>query len=408
MNKKSLLNILNFELKVQLRTRSFWLISLIPPLAMILVFIVNHSNRPFSRMIVENKTELQKPIADSPLLKVNYGSCYDWENRGYDARIIFTRKSDQKIQCDVLTKGVLLPENQKAILDGISMRLAETRLNINLSKIRTEEQSKIVLIYHSENTNISILGVSLVATFLLYLIILQFSSSIMRMTGREKKNRICEILLSAMSSRDIMAGKLIAGLLAALIQIMLWCIIGVVVISVLDKIPSLMIKKEVFETFMGSLSSLPQDQLITFLIMFILYLVGGFLLYSILFSILGAISNENTNTQQFSLVITMPLLLTFMYVVKNIGSYSSIVEILSYIPLSSPIASFVLFANGGTTLSIVISLVLLYATIVLAFNYSCILYEKGSLAVNNKVTLNMMINWIRVYMINKKRSRNLG
>lgn len=153
------------------------------------------------------------------------------------------------------------------------------------------------------------------------------------MTGREKKNKISEILLSAMSPHVIMAGKLVACLLAALLQIIIWCIVGLGLIFLSNKCV-LDTNNHAITSLLQMFSQIPTEQLVEFLFIYMLYLVGGFLLYCILFSLLGAISNENTNTQQFSLIVTIPLLMTFVYVVKDLGGDSQWLTWLSYIPLS--------------------------------------------------------------------------
>ena len=117
-------------------------------------------------------------------------------------------------------------------------------------------------------------------------------------------------------------------------------------------------------------------------------------MYCILFSILGAISNENTNTQQFSLIVTIPLLLTFVYVIKDFGGESQWLTWLSYFPMSSPIASIPIVAKHGVTCQIIISLLILSTTILVLFHYACILYSKGTLASKNKVTIKTIIQWL--------------
>lgn len=394
MNKKLFLNILKFELMVQTRTKSFWLMSLIPPIAMILMFVVNYNSGHVDLVLVDNQTSFIQPIESTSTMKVQYGASTEWQKDGFDIYIQITQTDNGNVLCNIFSQNVPHPANQIAIKDNLETRMAELHLGVNLLKIKAQESGKVKMEMHIENPRYKLMGVSMAAVFLVYLIVLQFASSILRMIGREKKNKISEILLSAMSARIIMAGKLVACLLAAFLQITLWCIIGISVIFLSDKIPMINIDSYAIDSLIQMFTLLPKGQFIEFIVIYTLFLIGGFLLYCIMFSILGALSNENTNTQQFSLIVTMPLLLTFVYVVKDFGKDSQWLVWLSYIPVSSPIAAIPLVAKQGISLQILISLLILYLTTFIAFYYASVLYEKGSLISKTKITLKTVVKWM--------------
>mgnify|MGYP000895219953 CR=1 FL=1 len=394
MYNKNLLRILRFELMVQTKTKSFWLISLIPPIAMILMFIVNYNSGHIDSVIVDNQTAIDLPLESSSTMTVRYGSSLNWQQEGYDASLLIKESNNGSVLCEIYSKNILLPINQIAIKNSLETRMAEKKLGVNFSNAKLLVRNKIKLENHIVNPRYKLIGISMTAIFLIYLIILQFASSILRMTGREKKNKISEILLSAMSPRVIMAGKLVACLLAALLQIIIWCIVGLGLIFLSNKCV-LDTNNHAITSLLQMFSQIPTEQLVEFLFIYMLYLVGGFLLYCILFSLLGAISNENTNTQQFSLIVTIPLLMTFVYVVKDLGGDSQWLTWLSYIPLSSPIAAIPIMAKEGLSCNICISLIILYFTTFVAFYYVCALYKDGVLASKSKITLKTLIKWVR-------------
>lgn len=379
---------------VQTKTKSFWLISLIPPIAMILMFIVNYNSGHIDSVIVDNQTAIDLPLESSSTMTVRYGSSLNWQQEGYDASLLIKESNNGSVLCEIYSKNILLPINQIAIKNSLETRMAEKKLGVNFSNAKLLVRNKIKLENHIVNPRYKLIGISMTAIFLIYLIILQFASSILRMTGREKKNKISEILLSAMSPRVIMAGKLVACLLAALLQIIIWCIVGLGLIFLSNKCV-LDTNNHAITSLLQMFSQIPTEQLVEFLFIYMLYLVGGFLLYCILFSLLGAISNENTNTQQFSLIVTIPLLMTFVYVVKDLGGDSQWLTWLSYIPLSSPIAAIPIMAKEGLSCNICISLIILYFTTFVAFYYVCALYKDGVLASKSKITLKTLIKWVR-------------
>lgn len=90
----------------------------------------------------------------------------------------------------------------------------------------------------------------------------------------------------------------------------------------------------------------------------------------------------------------------FEYVIKDFEAESNILTSLSYIPLSSPIASIPIFAKQGVTMNIILSLLILYLTIYFAFRCACVLYDNGALATKNRVTLKTMKRWISKDLFN--------
>lgn len=384
MNKQLFFNILRFELSVLTKTKSFWLISLIPPIALILMFVVNYNSGHADSVLVENLTTMVSPIEPTATLHVQYGKNEDWQKDGYDAYIRLYKNRDGGVTCAISSSYVLHPTSQQAIRNSLETKMAEAHLGVNLSKIKAQESNKVKWKTHIENPRYKLMGISMASIFLTYLIVLQFASAILRMSGREKVNKISEILLSAMPPGIIMGGKLVSCLLAAFLQLTVWCLVAIGAIFLAVKIPAINLDQRAIESLMQMFTLIPTQQLVEFAIVYALYLIGGFLLYCILFSILGAISNENTNTQQFSLIVTIPLLLTFVYVVKDFGGESQWLTWLSYFPMSSPIASIPIVAKYGVTYQIIISLLILYVTILILFHYACILYDRGTLASKTK------------------------
>lgn len=61
MNRRLFYSILKFELTVLTKTKSFWLISLIPPLALIVMFVVNYNSGHMDSVLVNNQSHLISP-----------------------------------------------------------------------------------------------------------------------------------------------------------------------------------------------------------------------------------------------------------------------------------------------------------------------------------------------------------
>lgn len=238
-------------------------------------------------------------------------------------------------------------------------------------------------------------GLSAIAVFITYFTILQFASSIQRSISREKKNKISEILLSAITGREIIAGKLFSGLVLTFTQIVLWVVSGISFILLLSEFSVVTIDPNFLNDVYSNFRLIPQKQLVIMSCVFILSLIGGHLLYSLLFTLLAASSNENTNTNQYALVITVPLLITFVYVFRNPMLIDSIFQFLLYFPLSSPIALLPGIVKGLSIGGAMTSLLILYASIGITLYYSSRIYENGVMNRSSKISLRTFYAWLR-------------
>ena len=86
--------------------------------------------------------------------------------------------------------------------------------------------------------------------------------------------------------------------------------------------------------FGGALKQLGQINFVLIIGAFLFYFLGGFLLYGSLFAAVGAASDNETDTQQFMLPITIPLILGLLVMVNSfLNPSGKIAVIFSLIPL---------------------------------------------------------------------------
>lgn len=394
MNWKLFLSILKFDLGIQIRTKSFWVISMIPPVAMVLMFVLNFNSAPSNVVLVDNQTSLTQPIAATPTMNVIYGAGSDWKEKGYDAYVRLTPSGSDGILCEISSENVFSSANQISIMDNLVSKLAEKNLGITLSDAKALESGKVQMKMNVENARYRLSFIAPVAMCIVYLLVFQFAGSILKLTGREKSSKICEIFLSAMSPRVILAAKLVACLVAAFLQIAVWVLASVVLIFLLDAVSIINIDHEAIDSIRQAFAALPDGQLSEFICLYLLFLTGGFILYCAMYSVIGAISNENTNPQQFTSIVSLPLVIAFLCIIRTEGADTPLLDWLSYIPFTSPIASVIVAINSGLSLKLVVSALILYATAFLMYRWCCVLYAKGALASNTKVTFDMLFKWL--------------
>ena len=162
--------------------------------------------------------------------------------------------------------------------------------------------------------------------FSILLMIAIFTSSgyLLQGLGEEKENRVMEILLSSVSPKQLLAGKVIGLGAAGLLQIIVWLISA----NFLLRIASAN-----FSNIIGVLQVSPD-----FWILGIIYFILGYLLMAVLMAGAGAISPTAREGQQMSTLFTLPVVIPIYFMALIMEHPENIVvKILTFVPITAPI-----------------------------------------------------------------------
>jgi ABC-2 type transport system permease protein len=160
---------------------------------------------------------------------------------------------------------------------------------------------------------------------MLLLMSIFFSSGyLLQGLGEEKENRVMEILLSSLSSRQLLAGKVIGLGAAGLVQIVVWLVSA----QFLAKFAS-----NTWGNIIGNLQ-IPSD----FLILGTIYFILGYLLFAVLMAGVGAVSPTAREGQQMSTLFTIAGIAPLWFMAFIIENPDHIVsQILTIFPITAPI-----------------------------------------------------------------------
>ena len=132
------------------------------------------------------------------------------------------------------------------------------------------------------------------------------------------------------------------------------------------------------------------------IICFILYFIGGYLLFAAMFAMFGSAANDSQEAQQFVMPVTMILMVAF-YVgfaaSKNPEGSAAIWG--SIIPFTSPVVMMVRTPFEIPFWHILLSLVLLYSTAVLMTMLAAKIYRTGILMHGKTVSFGEIVNWLK-------------
>ena len=316
-------------------------------------------------------------------------------------------------------------------IPGLEQIMEDVQFNIHLTSYTVDEEGKET-ISQSEVYMI----VSMVLAMALYMFIVLFSGMVMSSVIEEKTSRVVEVLVSSVKSTELMFGKIIGVALVALTQFLLWIVLTGVIIGILggivgmDKITGTLSQNQVetmpgmtsmndamgntlsmeqlqaltdttavaegptgMEAVLGTLGSLNYTQLI---VSFLLFFLFGYLLYASLFAAIGSAVENEADTQQLQLPVTIPLLLGFFIAFYAFRApESTIVWWGSMIPFTSPIVMLARLPFGVPMWELILSIGLLILTFFVCAWASAKIYKVGILMYGKKSTFKDLWKWLK-------------
>lgn len=250
-----------------------------------------------------------------------------------------------------------------------------------------------------------------VAGYLLFMFIIIYGNMIMRSIIEEKTSRIIEIIISSVKPIQLMLGKIFGTTLAGLTQFLVWIAVGGTLVMITSAIfgidmsgPQMAQPQELIEQAQGTqeevaviiqeIYNLPLANLI---IMFILFFIGGYLLYSSLYAAVGAAVDNETDTQQFMMPIILPLMLAiyvgFFTVIEN--PHGTVSQVFSFIPLTSPVVMLIRIPFGVPIWQQLVSVLILYVTFYFVVLLAAKIYRVGILMYGKKPSYKELYKWLK-------------
>ena len=227
----------------------------------------------------------------------------------------------------------------------------------------------------------SFIMVGIVFTLMLYMTILMYGQAIGRSVVQEKTTKTVEIMLSSVSERELLFGKILGQTAASLLQYAAW--VGMALIGT-----------ELLRPRLGA-ARLPQlsPVILLFLVVFFLF---GFLLYAAFYAALGAASEDEQNLGQLS----WPLIVFLVFPMVSAGPLitnpgSSFSLFLSLFPLTAPVVMFIrIMVSEPPAWQILLSLGILASSIVAAMLLSARVFRVGILMSGKRFRLSEIVRWI--------------
>ena len=264
--------------------------------------------------------------------------------------------------------------------------------------------------------------VSMLLGMAIYMFIALFSGMVMSSVIEEKASRVVEVLVSSVKATELMFGKIIGVALVAMTQFLLWIVltVGIVgvagglmgqdILSSMSADPTAMMSSgdmaagaaEALEAAASGdgpaviVSTLRNMPIGTIALSFLLYFLFGYMLYASVFAAIGSGAENEGDTQQLQLPVTVPLLIGFFIAIYAFKAPdSAIVFWGSMIPFTSPIVMLARLPFGVPFWELALSVALLVATFALFAWASAKIYRVGILMFGKKTTWKDLWKWFR-------------
>ncbi len=266
------------------------------------------------------------------------------------------------------------------------------------------------------------LALGFISGLLIYMFIFLYGAQVMRGVIEEKTSRIVELIVSSVKPFQLMLGKIAGVALVGLTQFILWIgLTFVIVFSLQQTSPDMFKYKEAPKVVVDNkglsqaeimqqqeamqlnqsqlnqlLDGINHIQFGTILITFLFFFLFGYLLYAALFAGIGSAVDNDADTQQFMLPVTVPLLLGLIslnFVLNNPDG--PVAFWLSIIPFTSPIVMMARIPFNPPMWQIALSMFLLVVGFVFATWVAGKIYRTGILMYGKKPSVRELIKWLR-------------
>ncbi|HOS83461.1 MAG TPA: ABC transporter permease [Bacteroidales bacterium] len=424
------------ECKVRIRKRSYILMSILGPLLLAAIVII-----PLFLQKIEKQTIKQVAIIDESYILGE--TIKDFENyrftiiqdttvedfrkqyqaSGYDA-VLFIPKNIYSSNTCILYSHVWIDNALKAYVGYVLRRdleyMALLKEQVTIETIKRVSTPVFVGVqkwtkegeYIDEEVSMTKKSnIAIIAAIIIYIFIFMYGVMVLRAVLEEKTGRVVEILVSSVKPFQLMAGKILGIGTIGLLQFIVWIgltysiVYGAQVMlfpETYNPTPLPELQESLENTSQGLLQLQSNSHIdyavnvfqaldgvnwIVMLSSFVFFFIFGYLLYAALFAAIGAMVDQDSETQQFVIPATIPLMLSIFllgYIVTNPSG--NLAVWLSFIPFTSPIAMMARLPFGVPYWHIVISALTLIITCIVMVWISAKLYKTGILMYGKKMS----------------------
>jgi len=339
----------------------------------------------------------------------------------YDIVIVIPQDVETKGQINIYSEGTIPPSLamtvENALTDTIQKaRLAasgipnlqqiidETSINLNVRNITWQQDGN-----EQESSTDAAMGIGMILAFIIYMFVIFYGQMIMNSVIEEKTNRIVEVVVSSCRPFHLMLGKIIGVGLAGLTQMAIWIVllgivgtlagsaVGLTGASVTPDLTAAGVSPDVVEdTTSEIIRQVLSINYASIIINFLLYFIGGYLLYSAIFAALGSAVDQPSDASQMLWPVMIIIIIAIYAAMGCMTNPNGPMAFwCSMIPFTSPIVMMIRLPYDVPLWQLLLSHVLLYGTALAIVWMAARIYRRGILHYGQKANVLDLFKWIK-------------
>ena len=431
--------IIGREFNERVRKKSFIITTLLMPVLMLALMVAPALIMQFSGGDEKRIAVIDESGRIAPLLTDDDELRFETTDLPADAarKVLTDRFAILCIGGDILEN----PSNVKLYVNGSSSLTVESNIEKQIEKIIEEEKLRsydienLQQILDDVKTSVTVqtfrndksqeedsqaqsslvaMGLGYILGFVLYMFLLIYGAMVMQSVIEEKNSRVLEVMVSSVRPFDLMLGKILGVASVAVVQILVW---GILVVGVGGVVLPHLMPEEVMAGAQAMQQGIPDaaasvdmnpevmqavaaitdlGYVVKIFACLVLFLLGGYLLYSAMFAAVGSAVDNVQDAQQLQLPITIPVILALLMMLAVIKDPNSQLAFwFSLVPFTSPVVMMARIPYDIPMWEILLSLALLYATFIGMVWLAAKIYRVGIFMYGKKPTFKELAKWIR-------------
>ncbi|MBO5805621.1 MAG: ABC transporter permease [Tidjanibacter sp.] len=298
-------------------------------------------------------------------------------------------------------------------IEDIDSILAAIETNVSLKVRQLNESGEA-----QDSSSILNIALAYIFGFLIYMFVFLYGNMVMQGVIEEKSNKVMEVMVSSVKPFQLMMGKILGIASVAVTQFVIWVVfilvVGAAAMSLLgvdEMMAAAQASAAMDPAALTQSANIPaiDDEMLSIISSvtnpayllrifggFLIYFIGGYLLYAAMFAAVGSAVDNEKDTNNLQLPITIPLMLALFVMLSAMQDpHGPLAFWFSIIPFTSPIVMMVRLPYGVPGWELALSVGLLVVTFIGIVYLAGKIYRVGVFMYGKKPTLGELIKWSR-------------
>lgn len=286
--------------------------------------------------------------------------------------------------------------------------MAQIKTNVSLQSFVIGDSGE-----QKESSGVLSMVASYIFGIMIYMFVFIYGGMVMQGVIEEKSSKVLEIMVSSVKPFELMMGKILGIAAVAITQFIIWIVLIFVLGSLAMQffVGDMMAQGAAMAPAMGGvpqgMEGLDPEAIVAIKAItdigfiakmvagFLIYFIGGYLLYAAMFAAIGSAVDNMQDAQQMQLPITIPLILAIFVTMQVMQDPNSNIAIwFSMIPLTSPIVMMARIPYGVPLWQLALSIGILYASFISMVWVSGKIYRVGIFMYGKKPGFKELCKWI--------------